>query len=45
VLDAVGVITGAIEDEAVTVLAAVPGVAEVEPARRPGIAPPDSGVQ
>jgi hypothetical protein len=46
VLPATGVITGAVDDAAAAErLAALDGVAAVEPARDVGIAPPDAPVQ
>ena len=44
-MDAIGVITGAIDADKVDGLRRVPGVADVEEERRYRIAPPDSDVQ
>jgi hypothetical protein len=46
VLDAVGVITGTVDDDAdLEALRQVAGVAAVEPSREVGIPPPDAPVQ
>ena len=45
VLDAVGIVTGAVDSERRAALAAVPGVVAVELDRRVQLAPPDAEVQ
>lgn len=44
-LEAIGVITGEIDDAKVDDLHRIEGVAHVEPERRVGIAPPESEIQ
>ncbi|HEU5472455.1 MAG TPA: hypothetical protein VFV67_17520 [Actinophytocola sp.] len=45
VLEPLGVVTGTVEEAALPNLGSVPGVAEVERQRGPGVPPPDSEVQ